>query len=58
MDSTATYKTMEEMVGKITTKLDTLPEWSQIIWERPAPTDMGGTLYLAVRGIIETSREV
>jgi hypothetical protein len=58
MDSTASFEQMELMVGKITTALDRLPGWSLIIWDRPAPTDMGGTLYLAVRGTIETSAEV
>jgi len=58
MDSKAKFNQMETMVSAITLKLDTLQPWSQIIWERPAPTEMGGTLYLAVRGIIETNKEV
>jgi len=58
MDSKAKFAGMEAMVSTITAKLDVLAGWSAIVWERPAPTDMGGTLYLAVRGIIETNREV
>jgi hypothetical protein len=58
MDSNASYKGMEQMVGKITLALDKLQPWSSIIWDRPAPTDMGGVLYLAVRGTIETNAEV
>lgn len=58
VDSTASFEQMESMVGKITTALDRLQGWSLIIWDRPAPTDMGGTLYQAVRGTIETSAEV
>jgi hypothetical protein len=58
VDAVASFKLMETMVGKITTALDKLPGWSLIIWDRPAPTDMGGVLYHAVRGTIETSAEV
>lgn len=58
LDSRAKYAKLESMVSAVTTALDSLPGWSGVAWDRPAPTDMGGTLYLAVRGIIETSREV
>lgn len=58
LDSKAKFKGMENAVSAITLALDGLPSWSAIVWERPAPTDMGGTLYLAVRGIIETNKEV
>jgi len=58
LDSKAKFAAMETMVSQITIALDTLAGWSSIVWDRPAPTDMGGTLYLAVRGIIETNREV
>jgi len=58
MDSKATFAKMEDMVSIVTNILDRLDGWSAIVWERPAPTDMGGTLYLAVRGIIETVNAV
>lgn len=58
MDSKAKFRAMETMVSQVTIALDKLPGWSEIVWDRPAPTDMGGTLYLAVRGIIETRLEV
>lgn len=58
MDSASAYSDLETMVSTVTTTLDALPSWSAIQWERPNPTDMGGVRYLAVRGIIETNREV
>lgn len=58
LDSRARYKTLEAMVSAVTMALDKLPSWSAIQWDRPAPTDMGGVNYLAVRGVIETNREV
>ena len=58
MDGTANYKSLEDMVSAATHALDLLAGWSAIIWERPNPTEMGGTTYLAVRGIIETNKEV
>jgi len=57
-DSKAKYDGLETMVSAATHALDLLSSWSAIIWERPNPTDMGGTTYLAVRGIIETNKEV
>ena len=58
LDSKAKYTQLEDMVSAATNALDLLAAWSAIIWERPNPTEMGGTTYLAVRGIIETNREV
>ena len=58
MDSTANYDELETMVSNVTDALDRLPGWSGIMWDRPNPTDMGGTKYLAVRGIIETKKGV
>lgn len=58
MDSAANFKAMEDAVSGITNALDVLPGWSAVIWDRPGPTDMGGNLYLAVRGLIETNKEV
>lgn len=58
LDAKAKYVALEDMVSAATMALDLLAGWSAIIWERPNPTDMGGTTYLAVRGIIETNREV
>ena len=58
VDSKAQYKGLEAIVSTVTNALDLLPGWSGIIWERPAPTEMGGATYLAVRGVIETKREV
>ena len=57
-DGTRNYTSLEDTVSQVTNALDLLPSWSGIEWDRPNPTDMGGTLYLAVRGIIETIREV
>jgi hypothetical protein len=58
MDARATFNKMEQMVSKITIALDKFQGWSSIDWDRPAPTDMGGALYLAVRGVIQTVQEV
>jgi len=52
------YAGLETMVSDATYALDAMPGWSGVQWERPNPTNMGGTLYLAVRGLIETNREV
>jgi hypothetical protein len=57
-DSKGRYKGLEDLVSRITNALDNLQGWSAIVWERPAPTDMGGVSYLAARGIIETIAEV
>lgn len=57
-DSAANYDALETMVSVATIALDALPGWSGIQWDRPNPTDMGGTKYLAVRGIIETKKGV
>lgn len=58
LDAKANYEALETLVSTITTALDALPGWSGIIWDRPNPTDMGGTQYLAVRGTIETKKGV
>jgi len=52
------YTSLEGTVSAVTNALDLLPSWSSIVWDRPNPTDMGGTSYLAVRGQIETNKEV
>jgi hypothetical protein len=57
-DATANYEALETLVSTITIALDALPGWSGIVWDRPNPTDMGGTMYLAVRGTIETKKGV
>jgi hypothetical protein len=54
----ANYVALETLVSTITIALDNLPGWSGIVWDRPNPTDMGGTQYLAVRGTIETKKGV
>lgn len=58
VDSRARYRKLEDMVSAVTMALDALAGWSEIQWDRPAPTDMGGVNYLAVRGVIETRKEV
>lgn len=58
MADTHRYDELETMVSDATKALDLMAGWSSVQWERPNPTDMGGTSYLAVRGIIETNREV
>lgn len=58
VDAAANYESLEEMVSLATIALDALPSWSGVNWDRPNPTDMGGTKYLAVRGIIETKKGV
>ena len=58
VDAQSNYTSLEDTVSAVTNALDLLPSWSSIQWDRPNPTDMGGTLYLAVRGLIETNREV
>lgn len=57
-DARANYEALETLVSTITDALDVLPGWSGIVWDRPNPTDMGGTQYLAVRGTIETRKGV
>lgn len=57
-DSKANYVALETLVSTITIALDALPAWSGVVWDRPNPTDMGGVLYLAVRGTIETKKGV
>ena len=52
------YNQIEERVSRITNALDLASGWSGIVWDRPNPTDMGGTQYLAVRGTIETRKGV
>lgn len=60
-DSKASTIKLEDMVSAATIALDALigaGNWGMPIWERPGPVDMGGTNYFAVRGTIETIREV
>ena len=57
-DAKANYEALETLVSTVTTALDALPGWSSVVWDRPNPTDMSGTQYLAVRGIIETKKGV
>lgn len=58
LDSKSNYEALETLVSAITIALDDLQGWSAVVWDRPAPTDMGGTQYLAVRGTIETKKGV
>jgi hypothetical protein len=53
-DSKASYSGLEVMVAAVTEALDGLQGYSAIAWDRPALVEMGGTIYLASRGQIET----
>jgi hypothetical protein len=57
-DAVANYDELEELVQSINDALVGLVGWSHPAWRRPAVTDMGGTKYLACRGVVETLAEV
>lgn len=58
VDAAATFDDLEGLVQDINAAIDQLPQFGHVEWRRPAVTDMGGTRYLACRGIIETLMEV
>lgn len=53
-DSKASFADLEIMVAAVTVALDGLQGYSAIVWDRPAQVEMGGVIYLASRGQIET----
>ena len=57
-DAIANYDELEDLVQRINDALVALSGWSHPAWRRPAVTDMGGTKYLACRGVTETLAEV
>jgi hypothetical protein len=57
-DSGATFDELEAMVIAINDACEPLQPFARIEWHRPTSTDMGGTRYLASRGVIETKMEV
>lgn len=57
-DAGATFDLMEKLVQDINDAIEPLSRWGHVEWHRPTSTDMGGTRYLACRGIIETMMEV
>lgn len=57
-DSAATFDEMEDLVQRINDAVEQMARFGQLEWRRPAITDMGGTRYLACRGIVETLTEV
>lgn len=57
-DGGATFDEMEALVQTINATLEQLPQFSHAEWHRPTSTDMGGTRYLACRGVIESMMEV
>jgi hypothetical protein len=57
-DSMATFDELEALVQSINDAVDGMQGWSFPAWSRPAPTLMGGTRYLACRGVVETLKEV
>ena len=58
VDGSATFDEVEELVQRINNAVAPTHEWGHIEWHRPVISDMGGTRYLACRGIIETLMEV
>jgi hypothetical protein len=58
VDSNATFDELEALVQSINDALEPANAWGHVEWRRPSSTDMGGTRYLACRGIIETMLEV
>ena len=57
-DAIANYDELEDLVQRVNGALVGLAGWSHPAWRRPAITDMGGTKYLACRGVTETLAEV
>jgi hypothetical protein len=57
-DATANFDELEELVQSINDALVGLMGWGHPAWRRPANTLMGGTTYLACRGVVETLAEV
>jgi len=57
-DSSATFDELEALVISTNAAINQLPEFGHVEWNRPSITDMGGTRYLASRGVIETLMEV
>lgn len=57
-DAVASFTELEDLVQRINDALVGLNGWSHPAWRRPAITDMGGTRYLACRGVVETLAEV
>lgn len=58
LDAEMSLEDLEAMVALATVALDNLAGWSAIQWDRPALVEMGGAIYLASRGQIETIAEV
>jgi hypothetical protein len=57
-DSLVTFDELEAMVIAIDAVCEGMAGWSSVVWRRPAITDMGGTRYIATRGVVETTQEV
>lgn len=57
-DAIASFTELEDLVQRINDALVGLSGWGHPAWRRPAITDMGGTKYLACRGVTETLAEV
>lgn len=56
-DSGATYDDLEGLVQEINDAVNQMPGFGTVEWHRPASVDMGGTRYLASRGVIEALKE-
>jgi hypothetical protein len=56
-DAVANFEEMEALVIQCNLAVEGMRSWNRIDWRRPGPVDMGGTKYLACRGVIETILE-
>jgi len=57
-DSGASFEEMEALVQSIDAALEGMAAFSHAEWHKPVRVDMGGTNYMATRGVIDTMMEV
>jgi len=57
-DAIANFDELEALLRTCDIAVSGLQGWSHPAWRRPAITEMGGTRYFTVRGVVETTQEV